>query len=60
MAKEELVGPPFSRWSDPTTWADGTAAQSSNGVHVQLDVNSIANVVGSRSSPFQTIDIVGP
>ena len=59
MAKEELVGPPFSVGPTTAAWADGTAPQSSNGLHVQLDVNSIANVVGSQSSPFQTNDIVG-
>jgi hypothetical protein len=45
-------------WSDPSAWANGTVPQSSNGLDVQLDANSIADV-GSQSSPFETNDIIG-
>jgi hypothetical protein len=54
----EFIGPPFSSWSDPAAWADGTVPQSSTGLDVQLDASSYANV-GSQSSPFQTNDIIG-
>jgi hypothetical protein len=57
----ELTGtavPPKSNfWSNPSNWADGTVPQSSNGLQVQLDANSTADV-GSQASPFETNDII--
>jgi hypothetical protein len=45
-------------WSDHSNWANGTVPQSSNGLQVQLDANSLADV-GSQASPFETNDIIG-
>jgi hypothetical protein len=65
MAKETfatLVGDPPGRldssWSDPLAWAGGTIPQSSDELHVQLNVSSNTANLGSQSSPFQTNDVV--